>query len=54
MSFYDKLKSLVDKVVLPRRARKEARRVEDPYRMPFRVKKEVWLEPPAEAKIRKK
>ena len=29
MSFYDMLKSLVDKVVLPRKARKEARRVGD-------------------------
>ena len=30
---------------LPRRARKEARRVGDPCRIPCRVRKEVWLEP---------
>ena len=38
----------------PHRARKWARRVEDPYRMPCRVRKEVKLEPPAMARIRKK
>ncbi len=39
---------------MPRRARKGARRVGDPCRMPCRVRKEVWLEPPAGARIRKK
>ena len=47
MSFYDTLISLVDNVYLPRR-------VGDPCRMPCRVRKEVWLEPPAGARIRKK
>ncbi len=42
MSFYDTLKSVVDKVILPRRTRKGARRIGDPCR----VRKEVWLEPP--------
>ena len=36
MSFYDTLKSLVDKVFMPRRARKGSHRVGDPCRMPFR------------------
>ncbi len=39
------LKSLVDKVFWPRRARKGARRVGDPYRIPCRVRKEGWTEP---------
>ena len=43
MSFYDTLKSLVDKFVLPRKARKGARRVGDPCRMPCRIRKEVWF-----------
>ena len=47
MYFYDTLKS---KVFLPHRAGKGARRVEDPCR----VRKEVWLEPPAKARIIKK
>ncbi len=54
MSFYDTLKSLVEKVFLPRRARKGACRVGDPCRIPCKVRKEVWLEPPAGARIRKK
>ena len=54
MSFYDALKSLVDKAFLPHRARKGARSVGDPYRIPCRVRIEVWLEPPAGARIRKK
>ena len=53
MSFYDTLKSLVDKFFWPRRARKGARRVGDPCRIPYRVKKEFWLEPPAGARIKK-
>ena len=49
------MKSLVDKDF----ARKGARRVGDTYRMPCRVRKEVWLEPrrvraPLKARIRKK
>ena len=47
------MKSLVDKVLLLRRARKGACKVGDPCRMPCRVRKEVWLEPPAGARIRK-
>ena len=53
MSFSVTLKSLVENFVLPRRARKGARRVGDPCRMPCRVRKEVWLEPPAGARIKK-
>ncbi len=45
MSFYDTFKSLVDKVFLP---------AENPLRMSCRVRKEVWLEPPEGAKIKKK
>ena len=44
-SFYDTLKSLVNKVFLPHRARKGSYRVGDPCRMPCMVRKEVWLEP---------
>ena len=47
MSFYDTLKSLEDKFFF---ARKGARKVGDPYRMPCRLGKEVWLEPPAGAR----
>ncbi len=54
MSFSDTLKSLVDKDFLPYRARKGAHIVGDQCRMPCRVMKEVWLELPAGASIRKK
>ncbi len=52
MSPYFTLKSLVDKVFLSRRARKGAHGVEDPCRMPCKVRKEVRLDPPAGARIR--
>ena len=47
---YSPLISLFLRLGLPRRARKEARKVGDSCR----ARKEVWLEPPAGARIRKK
>ncbi len=41
MSFSDMLKSLIDIVFSPRRARKGARRVGDPCRMPLIFQKEI-------------